>query len=116
MKYELDHEETTSIFALKEEKLDSGIAPDLKSQIILLANTSDTNHLILDLSKVTFADSSGLSALLLAHRLFRDSDRQLVLCGIHERVKKLLTISHLDHLFAVTKDRKSALKFIAEQG
>lgn len=116
MKYELDHEDTTSIFTLKEEKLDSSNAPDFKSQIILLANAEDANHLILDLEYVTFADSSGLSALLLAHRLFRDSDRQLVLCGINERVKKLLAISQIENLFTLTDDRDAARKFIAEQG
>jgi len=104
MKFEIQTEDDYSIMTLKSERLDSKLAPELKSQFIVLANTSDTGHLILDLSAVSFADSSGLGALLLAQRLYRDLDRNLVICNVPERVRKLLTISQIDNAFTIASD------------
>lgn len=104
MKFEIQTENDYSIMTLKLERLDSKVAPELKSQFIVLANTSDTGHLILDLSSLTFADSSGLGALLLVHRLYRDLDRNLVLCNVPERIRKLLAISQLEHVFTFAND------------
>lgn len=89
---------------LKSERLDSKVAPALKSQFIVLANTSDSGHLILDLGSLSFADSSGLSALLLVQRLYRDLDRNLVLCNVPDRIRKLLAISQLDSAFTFASD------------
>lgn len=101
MKFEIQTEDNYSIMTLKSEHLDSTVAPELKSQFIVLANTSDSGHLILDLGAITFADSSGLGALLLAQRLYRDLDRNLVLCNVPERIHKLLVISQLDNAFTI---------------
>lgn len=112
MKFEIEQDDNASVLALKTDRLDSKIAPDLKSQIILIANSSDEGHLVVDLENVNFADSSGLSALLMAHRLYRDSDRSLVLCNLTERISKLLEISQLEDVFITTTDRKTALEYL----
>ena len=112
MKYELEHDDNISVLTIKNEKLDSTIAPELKSQIIIVANATEQEHLILDLQHINFADSSGLSALLLAHRLYRDSNRQLILCNVSDRVKKLLEISQLNQVFTISNDTDSAKDLI----
>lgn len=112
MKFEIEQEDSYAILTLKTERLDSKVAPDLKSQIIFLANSSDENHLIVDLQSVNFADSSGLSALLMAHRLYRDSDRSLILCGLQNRITKLLDISQLNDIFITAENRNGALEYI----
>ena len=114
MKFEIQTEDDYSIMIMKSERLDSKLAPELKSQFIVLANTSDTGHLILDLSAITFADSSGLGALLLAHRLYRDLDRNLVLCNVPERVRKLLEISQLDSAFTIAADTAEGIALASE--
>ncbi|HKJ31018.1 MAG TPA: STAS domain-containing protein [Balneolales bacterium] len=114
MNYELDHEGNISILKIKNEKLDSTVAPDLKSQIIILTNATDHEHLILDLKKVTFADSSGLSALLLAHRLYRDSNRHFVICNLADRIHELLKISQLNNVLNISSNPKEAMTFIKE--
>lgn len=116
MKFEIEQDDSYSVLTLKTDRLDSKIAPDLKSQIILLANASEKGHLIVDLQSVSFADSSGLSALLMAHRLYRDTDRKFVLCGLSDRIKKLLEISQLNDIFVTVDGRKSALEHINESG
>lgn len=113
MKFEIQTEEDYSIMTLKSERLDSRVAPELKSQFIVLANTSDSGHLILDLSSVSFADSSGLGALLLAQRLYRDLDRNFVLCHVPDQIRKLLSISQLDNTFIIANDVNEGISFAA---
>lgn len=114
MKFEIQTEDNYSIMTLKSERLDSKLAPELKSQFIVLANTSDSGHLILDLNAITFADSSGLGALLLAQRLYRDLDRNLVLCNVPERIKNLLSISQLDGAFTIAADTDEGISLASE--
>lgn len=108
MKFDIHREDQYSILTPSGEKLDSSVSPDMKSNIILLANSGNPGHLIIDLSNITFADSSGLSSLLLANRMYRDSGKMLVLCGLHERIEKLIDISQLRSAFVITPDRAHA--------
>ena len=110
MNFNVELIESISIITVLNEKMDTVIAPDLKSNIILTADGNEHGPLILDLTKVQFADSSGLSALLLAHRIYRDSNRSLVICGLSERVEKLIEISQLHSVFTITKTRAEAIK------
>ncbi|MFU8858817.1 MAG: STAS domain-containing protein [Cyclonatronaceae bacterium] len=112
MKFEIEQDDNVTIMTLKGSKLDTKIAAELKSQFILLSKAGESGHLILDLSSVNFADSSGLSALLLAHRLYRDADRKLILCNMTDRVNKLLEISQLTSVFTISSDKASALEHI----
>ncbi|MDI6400698.1 STAS domain-containing protein [Balneolaceae bacterium ANBcel3] len=114
MKFEIQTENDYSIMTLKSDRLDTKVAPELKSQFIVLANTSESGHLILDLGAVSFADSSGLGALLLAQRLYRDLDRNLVLCNVPERIKKLLSISQLDNAFTIAADINDGITLASE--
>ncbi len=116
MKFEIEQDDSYTVLSLKTERMDSKVAPDLKSQVILLANSSEHGDLVLDLSTVTFADSSGLSALLMAQRLYRDSDRNLVLCGLTDKVNKLIEISQLQSVFNIATNRESAVELLAELG
>ena len=95
MKYIIDKQEKYTIIKLEEEKIDSSLAPDLKSKFITL-HAEGMHNLILDLSAVKYMDSSGLSALLIANRLCTDDNGMLVLVGVSEHVMKLVKISQLD--------------------
>ncbi len=110
MKLDLQQNEDYALLTPHASKLDSTVAPDLKSNIILLGNTFDTGGLIINLENVEFADSSGLSALLLAFRMYRDSGRTLVLCCLHERVQKLLDISQLTNSFIIKERLDEAIE------
>ena len=72
MKYSVDKKEKYTLLSLDEEKLDTLIAPDLKSEFVSL-NTEGVVNVILDLSKVKYVDSSGLSSILVANRLCENS-------------------------------------------
>jgi len=100
MKYSVDKEEQYAIFRLEEKNLNSLIAPNLKSEFVILSNEGVEN-LILDLSGVEFVDSSGLSAILTANRLWKNIGT-FILTGIeHPAVKRLIEISRLDTVLTI---------------
>lgn len=94
MKYTIDKKEQYVIFTPMEEKLDSLLAPVLKSELLTIHAEGFTN-LVLDMSQVKYVDSSGLSALLVGDREFGRNGIFLI-SGIQDHVMKLLKISMLD--------------------
>jgi anti-anti-sigma factor len=100
MKFTVDKQEKYAIFSLHEENLNSIVAPNLKSEFVLL-HSEGVKNLIFDMSDVHFVDSSGLSAILTANRLWKDSGL-FVLTGItHPSVVKLIDISRLNSVLTI---------------
>ncbi|WP_296701069.1 STAS domain-containing protein [Algoriphagus sp.] len=95
MKYSIDKKEQYVVFSPQEEKIDSLIAPALKSEILTI-HAEGYPHMVLDLSAVKYVDSSGLSALLVGDREFGRNGGIFVISGIQDHVLKLLKISMLD--------------------
>lgn len=93
------------------DKLDTHIAPSLKSELVLIAGNGEKN-IILDLSNCRYCDSSGLSAILVANRLCKNASGTFVLVGLQTAVERLITISQLDTVLNITKDFDSAKKVI----
>jgi anti-sigma B factor antagonist len=115
MKYSVDKRDNYTIFTLQEENLNSTIAPDLKSDFILLQSEGIRNF-ILDLSPVNFVDSSGLSAILTANRLWKGDIGSFVLTGVNNpNVKKLIEISRLDSILAISKTMAEAVEHIRRE-
>ena len=100
MKYSVDKRERFSVFTLDELSLNSVIAHDVKSEFVIFRNEGVKN-LILDLSGVKFVDSSGLSAILTANRLWKDFGTFLITGVDHPAVKKLIEISRLDSVLTI---------------
>ncbi|MBX0288839.1 STAS domain-containing protein [Hymenobacter sp. HSC-4F20] len=100
MKYSIDKKETYTIITIDEKKLDTTVAPDLKSEFVKL-NAEGINNLILDLNNVKYTDSSGLSSILIANRLCNSTGGLLVLTGLQDHVMKLITISKLESVLHI---------------
>lgn len=111
MKFTVDKKERYCIFKLDQPKLDSLISANLKSELVIL-NQEGYRNLICDLSEVTFIDSSGLSALLIGHRLCKESKGTFVLTGCSESTLKLIKISQLDTILNVVPTESEATDFI----
>ena|SRR5690606_8118706 len=111
MKFSVDKHEKYVLIRLDESKLNSLISPQLKSELIL-TNTEGQRNIILDMSPVKYADSSGLSSLLVGHRLCKNSDGVFILTGINDAVKRLLTISQLDTVITVVPKVEEAIDLI----
>lgn len=112
MKYSIDKQEKYAVLVLQEENLNSLLAPSLKTEFKVLSEEGVPNF-VLDLSNVKFVDSSGLSAILTAKRLWEDVG-SFVLTGINEgsNVKKLIEISKLDSVFTIKPNIEESIDYI----
>lgn len=110
MKFSIDKNEQYTVFSLLEENLNSIMAPLLKSEFIIARNEGISNF-ILDVSNVKFIDSSGLSSILTANRLWKDFG-SFVITGIdHPSVKKLIEISRLDSVLEIIPTVQESIDF-----
>ncbi len=111
MKFSVNKQDAYTVFHLDEENLNSLVAPDLKSEFVLLSNEGITN-LIFDLGNVKYVDSSGLSAILTANRLWKKLG-SFVLTGVaHPSVKRLIEISRLDSVLAIIPTVQEAVEYV----
>ena len=110
----VERSERYSLIRLQAEKLDTMVAPALKSELVVL-NADGVKNLIIDLSETRYCDSSGLSAILVANRLCKNANGVLVVTGLQDPVKKLIAISQLDSILKITPDITTAIdRLVAE--
>lgn len=100
MKYSVDKQEKYTLLRLNEEKLDSSIAPQLKSEMVTL-HAEGVRNIILDLSEVKYTDSSGLSALLVGNRILQEDNGIFILTRLSDHTMKLIKISQLDSVLNI---------------
>lgn len=111
MNFNINKEENHTSVKVIAEKLDTMIAPDLKSELVLLDKSGTTNFVV-DLSETKYCDSSGLSALLVGNRLAKASNGCLVLCGLQPTVEKMIQISQLHTVLNITPTYNEAVDYI----
>lgn len=111
MKFTIDKHEKYVLIKLNESKLNSLMAPHLKSELILM-NTEGQRNIILDLSAVKYSDSSGLSSLLVGHRLCKNAGGSFIITGINEIISKLVVISQLENVLTIVPKVDEAVDLI----
>ena len=113
MEFKIEKLNIYTLIQVLEEKLDTHIAPTLKSELVLVSGNGEKN-IILDLNKCRYCDSSGLSAILVANRLCKNANGTFVLTGLNDAVERLITISQLDTVLNITGSVDEAVKLIKE--
>jgi anti-anti-sigma factor len=108
MKYTIDKQEKYTLLRLHEEKMDSSIAPNLKSEMVTL-HAEGTKNIILDLTEVKYTDSSGLSALLVGNRIFQEEGGIFILACLSDHTMKLIRISQLDSVLNILPTVEEAI-------
>ena len=89
-------------------ELDIATAPLLRSRSTDLLHGSAT-PLLIDLSGVTFCDSSGLSAMVAAERAAGMQRISLAFVKVSDPVAKLFRITNLDHCLRIYTDLPTAV-------
>ena len=113
MNFETTQNKNEAVVKTKVEKLDASNASELKSELLVL-NKNGVNNMVIDMSETRYCDSSGLSAILSANRLCRDTNGRFALCGLNENVVKLIQIAQLDRVLTITNDQASALEALRQ--
>jgi len=111
MNFTITTEEKYTAIKVHVEKLDTTVAPGLKSELVML-NANGVTNIIIDLSEAKYCDSSGLSAILVANRLCKNLGGIFILCGLQSAVKKLISISQLDTILNITPTFNEAVDYI----
>lgn len=101
MEFKINKKANYTLIEVMVDKLDSHIAPSLKSELVLISGNKEKN-MVLDLSNCRYCDSSGLSAILVANRLCKNASGTFVLTGLQTAVERLITISQLDTVLNIT--------------
>lgn len=108
MRYTLDHEDKTATMVLHEERLDASNTAEFKGEL-LLHTRSGIEILFVDLAEVNYCDSSGLSALLLAHREMKAAQGAAIFVGLGERLQTFIKVSQLDRHLYIYPTREEAM-------
>ncbi len=113
MEFKIEKQDDHTLIQVLEEKLDTHIAPTLKSELVLVSGNGEKN-IILDLSKCRYCDSSGLSAILVANRLCKNASGTFVLTGLNDAVERLITISQLDTVLNISNTIEEGVDLISQ--
>lgn len=111
MNFTISNKEKHQLVTSNIENLNSVVSTELKSELVVTIKEGNKN-LILDLSKTVYADSSGLSGILLGNRLCRDAGGTFVLTGLNEHIGKLIEIAQLDRVLNITPTVNEAVDLI----
>ncbi len=111
MKFQVDKRDRLVIVKLNEDKLLSNLAPQLKSELVILNNEGFRN-IVLDLGEVQYVDSSGLSALLVGNRLCKEATGTFVLTGLNSHILKLIKISQLEPILNIVPSLTESVDYV----
>ncbi len=111
MSLQIEKKDNYAVIKINSDKLDSILAPNLKSELVVL-NSEGIKNIFIDLSATRYCDSSGLSAILIGNRLCKEREGILVLSGLQEPVRKVITISKLDTILSIANTLAEAEQLI----
>ncbi len=63
--------------------------------------------ILIDFQDVSFMDSSGLGALVLALKTVRAAGSKLVVCSINEQIRILFELTSMDRVFDIFESREA---------
>lgn len=114
MDFKIDKKDGYTLVQVDTDKLDTHIAPALKSELVLISGNGE-KHILLDLTPCTYCDSSGLSAILVANRLCKNANGTFVLYGLRPAVERLISISQLDAVLNIAYNMDEAVSIMKSQ-
>ncbi|MDF5718852.1 MAG: STAS domain-containing protein [Rhizonema sp. NSF051] len=93
--------------------LDSTQSQNFREKITeIIEGEKITKIVLVDFKNVTFMDSSGLGALVLAFKALKSVDRKLVVCSINEQVRILFELTGMDKVFEIFPNEEEFHKIV----
>jgi anti-sigma B factor antagonist len=89
--------------------------PDLSDELgSVLAQLMDTKaidmpHLIIDMSGVSYLNSSNIAQLLRVRKALLEAERKMIICSIADPVWSLMMLTNLDKVFHFAPDKPTAI-------
>lgn len=98
MQCETREEGGFTVIALSGE-VDLHYSPAAREQI--LAQLNNNRHVLIDLSGVSYIDSSGIASLVEGFQLARSRKLQFGLAGVSSAARQVLQLARLDKVFPI---------------
>jgi anti-sigma B factor antagonist len=95
-----------TVVALSGE-IDMEEAPKVRRA--LLDSMKQKRDILVDLSQVTYIDSSGIASLIEGLQVARKQKNDLVLVSVSQRARRVLELARLDKVFTIHPDLATAL-------
>lgn len=102
---EADEEQRGRLVASGE--IDVAVADEFAETGVAAVQQIRIDSLVIDLSGVTFMDSTGLSALVKIRNAAVDLSKQISLCNVPSQVLQILTITGLDTVLPIVNGPES---------
>jgi anti-sigma B factor antagonist len=99
---EYKKEDDKDILILNGE-VDAFTASNLKKEILELTESAETNLLVLEMSRVSYMDSTGIGVIIAGYKSVKKNGGSLVVQGLTSRVKRLFDITGLSEIVEVKK-------------
>ena len=97
----------TMVMALAGE-VDLSHSPALRKALMELM--FERRAVVVDLSAVTYVDSSGIAGLVEAYQMARKNGTRFVLAAISDPVRRVLQLARLDRVFTLADSVEAAMK------
>jgi anti-sigma B factor antagonist len=97
-----------------EGEIDMFTSPNLRDTLLPFFKKK-AQGIVVDLSRVSFMDSSGIATLVEGLQWSKKEKRAFVLSGLGKTVFNALSLTKLDNVFTIKKDIQEALDWISSQ-
>ncbi|HSP45441.1 MAG TPA: STAS domain-containing protein [Chthoniobacterales bacterium] len=94
-----------------EGEIDLHVSPRVAQALGVMIEKKPT-RLVIDLSAVSYIDSSGLAVLIEGMQNVEAYGGKFILVGLHDNVKPIFEIARLDRVFIILPDVDAALAAI----
>ncbi len=97
-----------TILEVETDTLDAANTDAFKDKILPFLGEND--QIVLNLSAVSFVDSSGCGTLLSCFNRMKKKGGVLKICGVQQHILEVLDLIRLDRIIDIFKTRDAALK------
>ena len=112
MKFKTETVKDALIIKIPVTALDAANVMEFKTDIA--PYLQNTKHVILNMSKIRFIDSSGIGALLSCMRSMHSSGGTLSIFGVNKQLMPVLRLVRLDRIIDIYDTRSTAIKNIKD--
>jgi anti-sigma B factor antagonist len=98
-----------------EGEIDMFTSPNLRDTLLPFFKKK-ADAIVVDLSLVSFMDSSGIATLVEGLQWSKKEKRAFVLSGLGKTVFNALSLTKLDNVFTIKENIQEALDWISRQG
>lgn len=97
----------TVVVALEGE-VDLQHSPNVRKQLMELM--FERRHVLVDMTRVAYIDSSGIASLVEAYQMARKNGTRFILAAISQPALRVLQLARLDKVFAIAETVEAGLE------